>query len=165
MRLVGYTGPNLILSPLGVYWSGRTALKVFRQQDKIENGAIVPQVPSPIERDNSSNKNTSKMHSSQEGSTDGKNFPHSIPISTSDVSDKPPDHAKYRVAAKRLASFALGFLLINVIASFSTLWGVIKNNKSMSSRISSSDIIGSLLGISIFLIFGGFENLKLLFGR
>ncbi|RHZ75899.1 hypothetical protein Glove_208g176 [Diversispora epigaea] len=174
MRLIGYTGPNLILCPLGMYWNVRTVLKVFRQLDKIDTS--IPSIPSPsipsipktpflTERDNSSksdsttlfeepiNKNTSFQ---EESTNEMKSYYPlvSLPTSKSAVSNKSPDNAKYRVATKRLVSFALGFLLINVIASFSTLLDVIMN-KPMSSRISSSDVMGSLIGIGIFLIFRG----------
>ena len=59
-----------------------------------------------------------------------------------------------RAAAIRMVSFSFGFALINVAASIQTILLVISRDKDESKGLRGSDLVGALMGILIYLVFG-----------
>ncbi|CAG8567965.1 3137_t:CDS:2 [Acaulospora morrowiae] len=68
-------------------------------------------------------------------------------------SSKNKGHGVTRGAAIRMASFSLVLLLVNLLVSADTLIYIV-HDKVISSNVNLNDIVGSLLGIFMLLMFG-----------
>ncbi|CAG8642950.1 10409_t:CDS:1 [Acaulospora colombiana] len=64
-----------------------------------------------------------------------------------------------RAAAIRMALFSAGLLLTNLLVAVGTLWDV-SRNKALQTGISLNDIVGSLTGVTMYLVFGKFRLSK-----
>lgn len=136
VRLFGYSGSNFILSFVGVYYSGRAAVAVFRHLDRFKT---------------SISSSRSHIQSAQTSESGQEELTISIDLT--------------KAAAIRMVLFSCSFAFINFFASIQTVLIVIKGGKTIEKGLSGHDWVGALQGSIIFLIFGIPQNVRKFFLR
>ncbi|CAG8469212.1 2098_t:CDS:2 [Acaulospora morrowiae] len=182
VRLIGYSGTNLILSLPGTFISARAAYSVYKHLDQFKttlgtrdlsmaNSHLGSEsseemgIMSESRSDSPSAQEDPNMKSLQPHNVTPKNRPHPHPNATSRSLSQSTrakkginvEHSRsYNVtrrAAIRMVGFSLAFALINITASIGVILRVIAN-KPNDTDLASNDWVGGLLGIIVYLVFG-----------
>ncbi|CAG8536549.1 11228_t:CDS:2 [Ambispora gerdemannii] len=176
IRLIGYSGSNLVISTIGMYISGRSAyalithLALFRStmesKSTVTSGSqeSTNRLPAEIYTQNENNADDETEMSTKEIELSKIASPDtsvSIKIETGGVQLSTPSsrvtQRRYSVtkgAAIRMVSVSVLFILINFLASIETISAVLRGKSFKDRHLRISHLVGPLIGISLFLVFG-----------
>ncbi|CAG8476711.1 6579_t:CDS:2 [Funneliformis caledonium] len=161
--LFGYSGSNFILSFVGVYYSGRAAVAVFRHLDRFKTS--ISSSRSHIQSAQTSESGQEELTISIDLEENTHSVVTSNTVQTSDLTKQIKVYNLTKAAAIRMVLFSCSFAFINFFASIQTVLIVIKGGKTIEKGLSGHDWVGALQGSIIFLIFGIPQNVRKFFLR